>query len=103
MLRLMVSTVLLIVLDCVLKNLAIVQKQIIFKPAAENGRAGRTWHDYLPIHSLTTNDVFQTIKNAGQSPHWAYQDNDRLSCITCIMASASDLIHGATKILNSMR
>ncbi|MFY6881810.1 phosphoadenosine phosphosulfate reductase family protein [Acinetobacter baumannii] len=72
-------------------------KQMIFKPAAENGKAGRTWHNYLPIHSLTTDEVFQTITNAGQSPHWAYQDNDRLSCITCIMASASDLIHGATK------
>lgn len=72
-------------------------KQIIFKPAAENGRAGRTWHDYLPIHSLTTNEVFQTIKNAGQSPHWAYQDNERLSCITCIMGSSKDLIHGANK------
>lgn len=72
-------------------------KQIIFKPAAENGRAGRAWHDYLPIHSLTTNEVFQTIKNAGQSPHWAYQDNDRLSCITCIMGSSKDLIHGAIK------
>ncbi|WP_151776464.1 phosphoadenosine phosphosulfate reductase domain-containing protein [Acinetobacter nosocomialis] len=72
-------------------------KQIIFKPVAENGRAGRAWHDYLPIHSLTTNEVFQTIKNAGQSPHWAYQDNDRLSCITCIMGSSKDLIHGAIK------
>ncbi|AMX20377.1 hypothetical protein IEC338SC_3266 [Acinetobacter pittii] len=72
-------------------------KQMIFKPAAENGKAGRIWHDYLPIHSLTTNEVFKTIKNAGQSPHWAYQDNDRLSCITCIMASARDLINGATK------
>lgn len=72
-------------------------KQQIFKPAAENGKAGRTWYDYLPIHSVTTNQVFQAIKNAGQLPHWAYQDNDRLSCITCIMGSSKDLIHGANK------
>lgn len=72
-------------------------KQQIFKSAAENGKAGRTWYDYLPIHSLTTDEVFLTIKNAGQLAHWAYQDNDRLSCITCIMGSSKDLIHGANK------
>jgi 3'-phosphoadenosine 5'-phosphosulfate sulfotransferase (PAPS reductase)/FAD synthetase len=72
-------------------------KQQIFKPATENSKAGRTWYDYLPIHSLTTSDVFKTIKNAGHIPHWAYQDNDRLSCITCIMGSSKDLINGANK------
>ncbi|OTT04031.1 phosphoadenosine phosphosulfate reductase family protein [Acinetobacter pittii] len=72
-------------------------KQQIFKIASENGKAGRTWYDYLPIHSLTTSEVFKTIKNADQIPHWAYQDNDRLSCITCIMGSPKDLIHGAVK------
>jgi len=72
-------------------------KQKIYKPTKENGKAGRTWHNYLPIHSLTTSEVFQTIKNAGQMPHWAYQNNDRLSCITCIMGSSKDLIHGANK------
>lgn len=72
-------------------------KQQIFKPAAANGKAGRTWYDYLPIHLLKTEEVFLTIKNAGQIPHWAYQDNERLSCITCIMGSSKDLIHGAKK------
>lgn len=72
-------------------------KQQIFKPAVENGKAGRTWYDYLPIHTLTTSEVFQTIKNAYQQPHWAYQDNERLSCVTCIMGSSNDLIHGANK------
>lgn len=72
-------------------------KRQIFKPAVENGKVGRTWYDYLPIHTLTTSEVFQTIKNAYQQPHWAYQDNERLSCITCIMGSSKDLIHGANK------
>lgn len=70
-------------------------KQDVYKPAAENGKAGRSWFNYLPIHSLNTSEVFRTIQDDGQQPHWAYQDNDRLSCITCIMASAADLIHGA--------
>lgn len=72
-------------------------KQQVFRPAIENGKAGRTWYDYLPIHSLTTDEVFQSIKNAGQQPHWAYQGNDRLSCITCIMGNSKDLTYGASK------
>ncbi|NNP68410.1 phosphoadenosine phosphosulfate reductase family protein [Acinetobacter sp. Ac_5812] len=70
-------------------------KQEVYKPAADNGKAGRSWFNYLPIHSLNTSEVFRTIQDDGQQPHWAYQGNDRLSCITCIMASAVDLIHGA--------
>ncbi|MDO3665314.1 phosphoadenosine phosphosulfate reductase domain-containing protein [Acinetobacter higginsii] len=70
-------------------------KQEVYKPAAENGKAGRSWFNYLPIHSLNTSEVFRTIQDDGQQPHWAYHDNDRLSCITCIMASAADLTHGA--------
>lgn len=58
--------------------------------------AGRTWIEYLPIHSFTTDDVFSVIRDAGQSPHWAYLNgNQRLSCVFCIMGSKSDLIHGA--------
>ncbi|WP_287906552.1 phosphoadenosine phosphosulfate reductase family protein [Acinetobacter sp.] len=72
-------------------------KQEIYKPTPENGKAGRAWFNYLPIHEFKINDVFGTIQDAGQQPHWAYQENDRLSCITCIMASVEDLIHGARK------
>jgi 3'-phosphoadenosine 5'-phosphosulfate sulfotransferase (PAPS reductase)/FAD synthetase len=72
-------------------------KQEIYKPAVDNGKAGRYWYNYLPVHDFNTFQVFGTINAADQQPHWAYQDNDRLSCITCIMASAADLIHGASK------
>lgn len=63
---------------------------------SEHGRAGRSWHNWLPIHSLNTNDVFETIEQAGQQTHWAYTKNDRLSCVFCIFSSEGDLIHGAT-------
>ena len=72
-------------------------RQDVFKASFDNGKAGRAWHEYLPIHALNTPAVFQTIRDAGQKPHWAYQDNERLSCITCIMASTADLVHGARK------
>jgi len=61
----------------------------------EHGRAGRSWFNWLPIHSLSTFQVFETIAHAGQEPHWAYKTNERLSCVFCIFASQIDLIHGA--------
>ena len=57
-----------------------------------NSKARREWFDWLPIHSLETADVFRIIRNAGQSPHWAYAAGmSRLSCSFCILASRSDL------------
>src|SRR5690606_18653521 len=44
--------------------------------------AGRDWYEWLPIHELTTDEVFRVIADAGQAPHWAYAaGNDRLSCV----------------------
>lgn len=58
--------------------------------------AGRTVYDWLPIHKFTTEEVFQTIRNAGQEPFWAYKlGNQRLSCVFCIMGSKNDLRNGA--------
>jgi 3'-phosphoadenosine 5'-phosphosulfate sulfotransferase (PAPS reductase)/FAD synthetase len=55
-----------------------------------------TWFEWLPIHALTTEEVFATIRNAGQEPHWAYAaGNDRLSCMFCIMGSRRDLQNAA--------
>ena len=57
-----------------------------------NSRAGREWYDWLPIHRLSTSDVFQVIADAGEAPHWAYEAGmQRLSCSFCIMASREDL------------
>jgi 3'-phosphoadenosine 5'-phosphosulfate sulfotransferase (PAPS reductase)/FAD synthetase len=59
-------------------------------------KAGREAYDWLPIHSLTTAEVFATIKAAGQEPHPAYAaGNERLSCVFCIMGKPSDLANGA--------
>lgn len=57
-----------------------------------NSLAGREWYEYLPIHHLTTEQVFAVIAETGEIPHWAYaQGSTRLSCCFCIMASKSDL------------
>lgn len=58
--------------------------------------AGRTWYEWLPIHHFSEAQVFETIRLAGQSPHWAYGAGmKRLSCSFCIMASDADLITAA--------
>lgn len=55
-----------------------------------------TWYEWLPVHELLTDEVFATIRGAGQEPHYAYSlGNERLSCVFCIMASRNDLRNGA--------
>ena len=59
-------------------------------------KAGRTVYEYMPIFDLSTDDVFGLIRQAGQTPFWAYQaGNTRLSCVFCIMGSDNDLKNGA--------
>ncbi|WP_342409764.1 phosphoadenosine phosphosulfate reductase family protein [Paenibacillus sp. FSL R10-2778] len=61
-----------------------------------NGRVIRHVWDWLPIFDLSTAEVFQEIREAGEEPFWAYADgNERLSCVFCIMGSVNDLRHGA--------
>ena len=73
-------------------------KRSEWKEHAEHGRAGRSWFDWLPIHQMSTDEVFSLIAASGQTPHYAYlEGNERLSCVFCIMASAADLKHGALK------
>lgn len=61
-----------------------------------NSKAGRHWVDWLPIHHLNEHDVFETIANAGQAPHWAYAAGmSRVSCSFCIMSSRADLCQAA--------
>jgi len=58
--------------------------------------AGREWWDWLPIHHLTTEEVFETIARHGEAPHPAYAaGNERLSCVFCILGSARDARNGA--------
>ena len=58
--------------------------------------AGREVFDWLPVFDLSTEDVFRVIREAGQSPHWAYAAGmSRLSCSFCILASRADLRRAA--------
>lgn len=60
--------------------------------STRNSKAGRRWWDWLPIHALSTSDVFNVIHLAAEEPHWAYREGmRRLSCSFCIMACQSDL------------
>ncbi len=55
-------------------------------------KAGRTVYNLLPIHDYLEPQVYETIAQAGQEPHWAYSAGmTRLSCCFCIMASDNDL------------
>lgn len=59
-------------------------------------KAGRTVHDWNPIHHWSTAEVFAEIERAGQSPFHAYAEgNQRLSCVFCIMGCKGDLANGA--------
>jgi len=67
-------------------------KKAPLQRSARNSKAGREWWDWLPIHELSTEEVFEAIAQAGQEPHPAYGlGMTRLSCCFCILASASDL------------
>ena len=71
-------------------------KLVTWKKNENNSIAGREWFDALPIHELTTEEVFTGIKAAGQEPHPAYSlGNDRFSCMWCIYGSVPDLQNAA--------
>ena len=57
--------------------------------------AGREVFDWLPIFDLSTRDVFDVIRDAGQSPHWIYNHSSRCSCSFCIFSSPRDLRRAA--------
>jgi len=59
-------------------------------------KAGREVYEWLPIHHLTTQEVFEIIARAGQEPFHAYlEGNERLSCVFCIFGCQGDLRNGA--------
>lgn len=71
-------------------------KASVFSRNERESTGARDWFDWLPIHTLSTAEVFSAIEGAGQKPHAAYaQGNERLSCVFCIMASKRDLQNGA--------
>lgn len=67
-------------------------KLAAFKFSERNSKAGREWYDWLPVHGMTTDQVFAEIAAAGQKPHWVYAAGmSRFSCCFCIMSSQADL------------
>lgn len=71
-------------------------KAHVFGRNDRNSVAGRDWYEWAPIHTLSTDEVFATIRAAGQEPHPAYAaGNERLSCVFCIMGSKNDIRQGA--------
>ncbi|ASE83564.1 TPA: phosphoadenosine phosphosulfate reductase family protein [Citrobacter koseri] len=70
------------------------KRQIFSKMGISN--SVNTWYEWLPVHELLTDEVFTSIRLAGQEPHYAYAlGNERLSCVFCIMASRNDMANGA--------
>jgi 3'-phosphoadenosine 5'-phosphosulfate sulfotransferase (PAPS reductase)/FAD synthetase len=73
-------------------------KMQVWRKNESGSVAGRTWHEWLPIHHLSTREVFAGLAEEGLTPHPAYAlGNERLSCVFCIMASANDLRIGAIR------
>lgn len=67
-------------------------KQTILVRSNEKSTAGRDWYVWLPIHRMSTDEVWRTIHGAGQKGHWAYDKGmSRLSCSFCIMSKKKDL------------
>jgi 3'-phosphoadenosine 5'-phosphosulfate sulfotransferase (PAPS reductase)/FAD synthetase len=70
-------------------------KRVVLALNGRNSVAGREWHEWLPVHDMTTAEVLETVRAAGQELHSAYaKGNERLSCVFCILASKADLING---------
>lgn len=66
-------------------------KKEIFKKS-KNSNSKRDWYEWLPIHKLTVDKVFDWIGFNYQKPHWAYAEGmSRLSCCFCIMSNKQDL------------
>jgi 3'-phosphoadenosine 5'-phosphosulfate sulfotransferase (PAPS reductase)/FAD synthetase len=77
---------------------------IRFAKHTDQSIAGRNWYRWFPLKdwrcstdhtfdpSIHKDDVFDSIADAGQKPHWAYgMGMTRLSCCFCIMSSAGDV------------
>lgn len=66
------------------------------KPSHALAKAGREAYEWLPIFDMSTEEVFATVRAAGQELHPAYAaGNERLSCVFCIYGSKTDLANGA--------
>lgn len=70
-------------------------KRQVFRKNETDSNQVLTWYEWLPIHGMLTDEVYNSIRESGQQPHYAYAlGNERLSCVFCIMASRNDLRNG---------
>lgn len=67
-------------------------KRPVWKLNEKETNGIRSYYEHLPIHSLKTEDVFFTIRSAGQKPFYTYEEGmSRCSCRFCILGSKEDL------------
>lgn len=67
-------------------------KKIQFQFKKNNSAKHREQYEWLPIHDMLIEEVWSTIKDAGQERHYAYDlGMSRLSCCFCIMSNERDL------------
>ena len=67
-------------------------KKEVFKIRKHMSVAGRLIYDWLPIHEITTKEIFGWIALCGQKAFWVYAAGmTRKSCCFCIMSSEPDL------------
>ena len=68
----------------------------IFKRLDRLCTRSRTVYAWLPIHGFNQDQVFATIRAAGQKPIYAYElGNRRFSCVFCVMGCSGDILNGA--------
>lgn len=68
------------------------KKKPVFRKVERNSNSRRTWYEWLPIHSKSTEWVFNYIESKGQKPFWVYAAGmSRKSCPFCIMSTEEDL------------
>ncbi len=73
----------------------IARKGALHQPKKQNNGSWEAW-EWYPIAELSADQVFETIADAGQKPHWAYATgNQRLSCMFCVWGSKNDLRNAA--------
>ncbi|NQZ57499.1 MAG: phosphoadenosine phosphosulfate reductase family protein [Lentisphaeraceae bacterium] len=71
-------------------------KKVAFQHIPQHSKAGRQWFNFYPIFDMSQDEVFATIRAAGEEPHFAYKRGmTRLSCCMCILSSKADLTLGA--------
>src|SRR6185437_10786523 len=71
----------------------------LLQPFAHDSRASnrtvRHVDQWLPVHQLTTSQIWDLIAEAGTRPHWVYAYLPRLSCRFCVLAGKAALIRSA--------